>query len=101
MNDEGIKYAVALKLAQDMGFAEANPDSDVNGLDASRKLSIISSLAYDKNISWQSIHVEGITQVDLQDMDDARLFNCKLKLLAYSCIRNDRVYAAVRYAGAQ
>lgn len=96
MNDEGMGYAAALKLAQDMGFAEANPDSDVNGLDASRKLSIISSLAYDKNISWQSIHVEGITQVDLQDMDDARLFNCKLKLLAYSCIRNDRVYAAVR-----
>ncbi len=96
MNDEGMGYDAALKLAQDMGFAEANPDSDVNGLDASRKLSIISSLAYDKNISWQSIHVEGITQVDLQDMDDARLFNCKLKLLAYSCIRNDRVYAAVR-----
>lgn len=96
MHDEGMAYDAALKLAQDLGFAEANPASDVNGLDASRKLSIISSLAYDRNISWQSIPVDGITEVDKQDMDYARLFNCKLKLLAYSCIRNDRVYAAVR-----
>ncbi len=98
MNDEGMNYGDALKMAQDMGFAEANPESDVKGLDASRKLSIISSLAYDRNISWQSIPVEGITEVDKQDMEYARLFNCKLKLLAYSCIRNDRVYAAVRPA---
>lgn len=96
MHDEGMGYEAALKMAQDLGFAEANPASDVNGLDASRKLSIISSLAYDRNISWQSIPVDGITGVDKQDMDYARLFNCKLKLLAYSCIRNDRVYAAVR-----
>ncbi len=96
MHDEGMGYDTALRMAQDMGFAEANPASDVNGLDASRKLSIISSLAYDRNIAWQSIPVEGITGVDKQDMDYARLFKCKLKLLAYSCIRNDRVYAAVR-----
>lgn len=96
MHDEGMEYAEALKLAQTLGFAEANPDSDVKGLDASRKLSIISSLAYNRNISWQSIPTDGITQVDRQDMAYARLFNCKLKLLAYSCIRNDRVYAAVR-----
>ncbi len=96
MHDEGMDYSAALKLAQDMGFAESNPDSDVKGLDAARKLSIISSLAYDRNISWQSIPVEGITLIDKQDMDYARLFNCKVKLLGYSCIRNDRIYAAVR-----
>lgn len=96
MHDEGMGYEEALKLAQNMGFAEANPDSDVKGLDASRKLSIISSLAYDRNIAWQSIPVEGITHVDRQDMEYAKRFNCKLKLLAISCIRNDRVYATVR-----
>jgi len=96
MHDEGMDYGAALKLAQELGFAEANPDSDVKGLDASRKLSILSSLAYDRNIAWQSIPVEGIGAVDKQDMAYAKLFNCKLKLLATSCIRNDRVYAAVR-----
>jgi len=98
MREDNMDYPEALALAQEMGFAEANPASDVLGLDASRKLSIISSLAYDRNISWQSIPTQGITEIDKADMDYASMFDAKIKLMAFSCVRNDRVYAAVRPA---
>jgi len=96
MYSENMGYNEALKLAQDKGFAEANPESDVMGYDAARKLSIISSIAYEKNLSWKSIPTEGITNLDEQDIENAKYIQSKIKLLAMSSVKNNKVYASVR-----
>ncbi len=87
MYSENMGYNEALKLAQDKGFAEANPESDVMGYDAARKLSIISSIAYEKNLSWKSIPTEGITNLDEQDIENAKYIQSKIKLLAMSSVK--------------
>jgi len=98
MYSDDMGYNDALKLAQRLGFAEANPESDVMGLDAARKLSIISSIAYHKNLSWRSVPTEGITNLDKQDIENAKCIDSKIKLLAMSSTHNKNVYATVRPA---
>jgi homoserine dehydrogenase len=96
MFKEGMDYSDALREAQRLGFAEANPESDVMGYDAARKLSILSTLAYDQRINWQDIDVEGITEIDAHDMKYAKKLGCVIKLLAISKKSKDGVFAAVR-----
>ncbi|OJT81426.1 hypothetical protein BM534_21955 [Clostridioides difficile] len=59
MYDENLSYDMALRQAQELGFAEANPESDVLGYDAARKLSILSTLAYDNRVYWKDVYLEG------------------------------------------
>ncbi|WP_160679509.1 homoserine dehydrogenase [Clostridium sp. C8-1-8] len=96
MYEEGVEYEEALKEAQDMGFAEANPDADVLGYDAARKLAILSTLAFKKRVFWKDIKVEGITSIDSKDFAYAKKANCKIKLLSYSKKEENRVFATVK-----
>ncbi len=96
MDKENMGYEEALKIAQELGFAEANPESDVMGYDAARKLSILSTIAYDERVDWENMKVEGIAHIDEEDIKYAKKIGCKIKLLAMSNKENEKVYASVR-----
>ena len=83
MYDEGLPYEEVLKEAQDLGFAEANPEADVEGYDAARKLSILSTLAYHRRVYWKDFYLEGISNIDMKDIDYAKKMGCKIKLDNY------------------
>ena len=82
MSNEGLTYDVVLKEAQANGFAEANPTADVEGYDAAYKLSILSSLAFNKKVPLEKIYREGITAVDATDIKYGKELGYTLKLLA-------------------
>lgn len=83
MRDAGVSYDEALKQAQANGYAEQNPTADVEGIDAQRKLSILSSIAMDgAYVSPDEIHAVGISKVTLDDILFASKIGCKVKLLA-------------------
>ena len=96
MYNENLSYDIALKQAQELGFAEANPDSDVLGYDAARKLSILSTLAYDNRVYWKDLYLEGITNIDEKDIEYAKKLNCKIKLVGQSKYEDDKVSGFVR-----
>jgi len=78
---EGMAYEDALKKAQELGFAEADPTFDVEGMDASQKVSILSSLAFDARIMKDGLR-EGITKITKQDMGYAKEIGYTIKLIA-------------------
>lgn len=96
MGEENLDYEEALKEAQELGFAEANPEADVMGYDPARKLAILSTLAFNKKVDWKKIYTEGITKLDSKDFKYADKLNCKIKLVAESSIDNNGAYAAVK-----
>ena len=96
MDRENLSYEEALKEAQKLGFAEANPESDVMGYDAARKLAILSSLAFDKKFQWSDISIEGITNIDENDFKYASKLNCKIKLVAESFKCKKGIYTSVK-----
>lgn len=78
---EGMDFDEALKLAQDLGFAERNPAADVEGHDACRKICILASLAFGKHVYPDNVHTEGITNITLDDVKYAASFNSVIKLI--------------------
>lgn len=96
MYEDGLSYDEVLKEAQELGFAEANPESDVKGYDAARKLSILSTLAYNKRVYWKDFYLEGICNIDLKDICYAKEIGCKIKLVGQSKIENQIVTGFVR-----
>ncbi|MGL5379038.1 homoserine dehydrogenase [Clostridium sp.] len=96
MQNEEISYEDALLEAQRLGFAESNPEADVMGYDAARKLSILSTLAFNKKVFWKDQLIEGITNIDLLDFKYAEKVNCKVKLVASSINNEDGVFATIR-----
>ncbi len=82
MTDEGKAFDVVLREAQALGFAEANPTYDVEGIDAAHKLAIILSLAYGKKVLFGDIYREGISHITRQDIEFARELGYRIKLLA-------------------
>ncbi len=81
MANEGMAYEDALKEAQRLGYAEFNPTADVEGFDATYKLSILSSLAFNTKVSIDAISREGITNVDVKDITIGKEMGYTLKLL--------------------
>jgi homoserine dehydrogenase len=84
MTKEGLDYDTALKDAQDMGFAEADPTADVEGIDAANKLSILMALMFDKYVAPEDIPTTGITDITKEKIEEARSNNCKIKLIAHA-----------------
>ncbi|MBP5648660.1 MAG: homoserine dehydrogenase [Clostridia bacterium] len=82
MTEENMSYAAALKEAQNLGFAEFNPTADVDGFDASYKLSILSSLAFNTCIPITSVYREGITGITVEDIAAGKELGYVIKLLA-------------------
>lgn len=95
MRDKGESFEDALKKAQQLGYAEANPSADVDGIDAARKTVILAALASGKLIDPKSIHVEGITKITLQDTKFAEQFGYTIKLIGYTELTADGLIAFV------
>lgn len=95
MIDEGLEFDDVLKDAQQKGYAERNPEADVEGHDACRKIAILSSLAYGKRVDFTDIYTEGITKITSADIRYARKIKKTIKLLAYSRRESDKVTAMV------
>ena len=91
---EGADYDTVLKEAQANGYAERNPEADVEGYDACRKIAILSSLICGKQVEFEDIYTEGITDITLQDMQYAKAMGMKIKLLA-TCRKNGERLGAV------
>jgi len=68
MTDEGKAFDVVLKEAQNLGFAEADPTFDIEGVDAAHKLAITLSLAYGKKVNLNDLYREGISDISQQDI---------------------------------
>ena len=82
MEKEGADFEDVLKEAQEKGYAERNPEADVEGHDACRKIAILSSLMMGKNVDSEKIFTEGITKVTAADFVYVKAANCSIKLLA-------------------
>ena len=84
MDKEGLEYKDALKKAQELGYAETNPASDINGEDVASKLKILTALAFNSYIDNKSILVEGIGDIDQVDINNANQLGYKIKLVGVS-----------------
>jgi len=82
MAREGMDFSSALKLAQELGYAEANPENDIEGIDADYKLAILASLAFQSQIHPEDIYCEGISRLDSRDFQYAQELGFAIKLLA-------------------
>ena len=92
MEQEGADFDTVLKEAQALGYAERNPQADVEGHDAGRKICILSSLATGKNVVYENISVEGITSVIPEDFELAAHYGCTIKLLGVSQMEGENTY---------
>ncbi|ADW18707.1 homoserine dehydrogenase [Desulfobulbus propionicus DSM 2032] len=95
MTDEGMPFAEVLKDAQKLGFAEADPTYDVEGIDTAHKLAILMTMAYGMPITHHEIATEGISRIEPMDIELARELGCRIKLLAISRNHGDHVEARV------
>ena len=95
MEREGLDYDEVLKEAQELGYAEADPSADVGGLDAMRKIRILSSLAYRAKISEDEIFTFGIDSVKKSDFDFAKDLGYSLRLLGKSSLSDDKINISV------
>jgi homoserine dehydrogenase len=93
MTDEGKAFEEVLKEAQALGFAEANPVYDVEGIDAAHKLTILLSLAYGKKVALDDIYRDGISKISQQDIELAKELGYRIKLLAIAIQRDQGVEA--------
>ncbi|MCM1185838.1 MAG: homoserine dehydrogenase [Lachnoclostridium sp.] len=84
MDKDGADFESVLKEAQEKGYAERNPEADVEGHDACRKIAILSSLMLGKNVDSEKIFTEGITKISAEDFLYAKEADCSIKLLAVS-----------------
>ena len=81
MIEDGMQFRDALRLAQELGFAERNPSADIEGHDACRKICILASMAFGKHVYPDMVHTEGITGITLEDVKYAEKFGCVIKLI--------------------
>ncbi|MCH5195233.1 MAG: homoserine dehydrogenase [Oscillospiraceae bacterium] len=84
---DGMAFDEALKIAQQLGYAERNPAADVEGTDACRKICILASLAFGRHVYPENVHTEGITNVTLADVEYMDSFDAKIKLIG--CARRE------------
>ncbi len=95
MADEDLNYEDVLEIAQANGYAEKNPTADVLGYDACRKIAILASIVFGKEVNFEDIKTEGITLVTKRDFEFARHFGASIKLIATCKKVEDKVYAWV------
>ena len=95
MDKEGLAFPDVLKEAQDKGYAERNPEADVEGHDAGRKIAILASLANEKQVSFADIPMEGITKITSADFAYAKALDASIKLLGTERKKDGKTYAMV------
>ncbi len=95
MTENGQSFQDALKDAQALGYAEANPTADVEGYDAMYKLSILSSISFHAHVPIEVIYREGITKLTKADFETAQMLNYRIKLLAIGKKEGNRIEVRV------
>jgi homoserine dehydrogenase len=91
MTDEGVEFGAALKEAQALSYAEADPTLDIEGIDSAHKLTLLASLAYGIPLSFKKVYTEGITKLTPLDISFASELGLKIKLLAIAKAANGTV----------
>lgn len=87
--EEGMSYENALKKAQELGYAEADPTGDVEGLDALGKVVILTNVILGKNIGWQDVERKGITDISKEDIKKAKSEGMRWKLIGSAKVQSD------------
>lgn len=96
MVKENLSFDAALKMAQDLGYAERNPDADVLGQDACRKICILAALGFGKHVYPEQVETEGITKISLDDVDYADKLGYVIKLIGSAKrLDTDKISASV------
>ena len=95
ISKDGSDFEDALRKAQELGYAEAEPSLDIDGFDTAHKLAILNSLAHGMEINLEDIYVEGIRNITPKDIEFAKDFGYIIKLLAIGKIHEDHVEARV------
>ena len=95
MDRAGVSFEAALKEAQDMGYAERNPEADVEGHDTCRKIAILTAMATGKEVNYEDIYTEGITRITDVDFQYAEKLGASVKLFGSSRIDGEQVHAWV------
>jgi len=96
MNEEGLSFEDALKKAQELGYAEADPTLDINGHDAGHKLSILLRLAFGIDVKFEELSIKGIDNITKDDLDFAKEMDSTIKLICYAKKDNHKIYATVQ-----
>jgi len=96
MSQEGASYADVLKEAQELGYAEADPTSDVEGLDAARKMAILGTLGFRANVALEDVSVRGISSVSKEDILYAKRLGYEVKLLGIAERQDEHISLSVQ-----
>lgn len=95
MDEEGESFDEALKEAQDLGYAERNPEADIEGMDTCRKISILASLMTDHKIDAADLYTEGISEIDKTDFCYAQKMGTSIKLFGSAFREDEKLFAYV------
>ena len=95
MTDEGMEFDDALKLAQELGYAEADPTADVEGYDAARKVAIMASIAFNSRVTFDDVYTEGISKISAKDIKYAKELGCDIKLLGVAANTDEGIEVRV------
>lgn len=96
MSNEGRSYDEVLQEAQDLGYAESDPTADVEGLDAARKMAILSTLGFSMNVNLEDVSVQGISTVTDEDIDYAKQLGYRMKLVGIAKRDEGKVEVSVQ-----
>ena len=96
MDKEGESYEDALRKAQELGFAEADPTADVEGLDAARKMVILARLSFLTNVDLDDVDIEGISNISLTDIEYGRKLNLTMKLIGFAKRTGNKIEVNVK-----
>jgi homoserine dehydrogenase len=98
MNDDGLDFTAALRLATALGYAEADPSFDVDGIDAAHKTALLAANAFGADVPLDQVHIQGITDLDPWDMTCAKALGYCIKLLGIARYRQDGIEVRVHPA---
>lgn len=96
MAKEGQSYEDALQKAQELGFAEADPTADVEGLDAARKMVILARLSFFTNVELEDVEVEGISKLSLTDIEYGKKLDLTMKLIGFANRHDNQIEVSVQ-----
>lgn len=96
MSEEGESFDKMLKKAQEMGYAEADPTSDIEGIDAARKMAILSNLAFHMDVNLADVIVSGITEVKEEDIKFGKQLGYEIKLLGTAKLNDNQIEVSVQ-----
>ncbi len=96
MEEENLEYSTALKIAQDLGYAEKDPTFDVEGVDTAHKVSLLAGLAFGKKLNIRDMYVEGISNISKSEIKTAHSLGYRIKLLGICKQTNGKIEARVQ-----